>query len=254
MRRLFDPCAFDFSKKYVKEWNESIEKLTNNERLVTALQNFYDRQNSIGALKQFLFQIVSKLDAKCTTIEVKDVTKLIDQLIGPEDTAKLVAGLSVLEICLLISIKHHCDIYDNEPFNFEIIFARFCKFAIKSTTMQNIEREMALKRFENLKVRPSITLKFPRMISIELNFHSIKNSSRRSEPTVKSKRNTKCIELWSYRNTSTEPFNNIRICRLKLSNGRRVRLFKSKSILRQLSISALNSEINRIFLSRTFRL
>lgn len=116
-----------------------------------SLQTFYDLKKSIASLKSLSFQLVCKLNANHTKIEVDDVTKLIDQLISG-DKAKLIAGLSVLEICLLIAIKHHCDIYDNEPFNFEIIFARFNKFAIKSSSMQNIEREMALKRFENLKV------------------------------------------------------------------------------------------------------
>lgn len=136
----------------MKDWNKSIQKLTKNDDLVKSLQILYSFNKSIASLKLLLFQLVCKIDDNHTRFKASDVTKLMDQLIS-DDKVKLIAGLSVLETCLLIAIKHHCDIYDNEPFNFEIIFARFNKFAYKSTTMQNIEREMALKRFENLKVR-----------------------------------------------------------------------------------------------------
>lgn len=152
LRRLFDPHSYKFTKDYVKEWNDNIETLAINEKFVKSLERFYDIRKTVASLKQLLFQLVCKLNAEHVKIEVTDVTKLIDQLLS-DDKIKLIAGLSVLEICLLIAIKHHCDIYDNDPFNFEIIFTRFCKFSVKSTTMQNIEREMALKRFENLKVK-----------------------------------------------------------------------------------------------------
>lgn len=152
LRRIFNPSSYSFSKDYAKEWNASIHKLTTNEKLVKSLQFLYDFKATIASLKLLLFQVVSKLNENQRKIEASDVLQIIDQTLS-QDRVKLIAGLSVLEICLLISIKHHCDIYDNEPFNFEIIFARFCKFAIKSTSMQNIEREMALKRFENLKVK-----------------------------------------------------------------------------------------------------
>lgn len=113
--------------------------------------NFYVLDESIASLKLLLFQIVAKLDENHPNITVEDVTKLAISLTEDDDKVKLIIGLSVLEVCLLIAIKHHCEIYDNNPFNFEIIFTRFSKFAIMSTTMQKIEREIVLKRFENLK-------------------------------------------------------------------------------------------------------
>lgn len=115
------------------------------------LTSLYDINESIGSLKLLLFQIVAKLGENHPNITVDDVTKLAFSLIEGDDKVKLMTGLSVLEVCLLIAIKHHCDIYDNDPFNFEIIFSRFSKFAIRSSTMQKIEREIVLKGFENLK-------------------------------------------------------------------------------------------------------
>jgi origin recognition complex subunit 4 len=151
LRRICNPTAFNFPKKHVAEWNKHIDQLKNNEKVAKRLENFFDTHVTISSLKLLLFQLVAALNSKHTKIEADDVCKLVDHSMFDDDKVKLMTGLSVLEVCLLIAIKHHCDIYDNDPFNFEMILTRFNKFAIRSSTMQNIDREMALKRFENLK-------------------------------------------------------------------------------------------------------
>lgn len=65
---------------------------------------------------------------------------------------KRITDLSVLEICLLIAIKHHSEIYDHDPFNFEIIFTRLNKF-VKSAHMNPYDRSIVLASFEKLQVR-----------------------------------------------------------------------------------------------------
>jgi origin recognition complex subunit 4 len=85
-------------------------------------------------------------------IKDTDIVNLAEHLLFDDDKVKLMTGLSVLEICILIAIKHHCEIYDNDPFNFEMILTRYNKFAYKSSSMQNLNREVVLKGFENLKV------------------------------------------------------------------------------------------------------
>ena len=151
LRRIFIPTSFKFPKKYVTDWNKQIDQLIQNEKVAKYLENFFDIHVTIASLKLLLFQLVANLNENCTQVKADDVRKLIEHLITEDDKVKLITGLSVLEICLLVAIKHHCDIYDNDPFNFEMILTRFNKFAIKSSTIQNIDREMALKRFENLK-------------------------------------------------------------------------------------------------------
>jgi origin recognition complex subunit 4 len=151
LRRIFDPTAFNFSNKHVAEWNKNIDQLKKNEKVAKHLESFFETHVTIASLKLLLFQLVANLNSNHTKIDADDVRKLVEHLMFDDDKVKLMTGLSVLEICLLIAIKHHCDIYDNDPFNFEMILTRFNKFAIKSSTMQNIDREMVLKRFENLK-------------------------------------------------------------------------------------------------------
>lgn len=61
-------------------------------------------------------------------------------------------GLSVLEFCLMISICHHSEIYDKAPFNFEIIFARYCKFASRNSSLFVTKRQVIIKAFERIAV------------------------------------------------------------------------------------------------------
>lgn len=101
-----------------------------------------------------LFEVVSIADNKSDLLSVIDPDKFVgifEAYLSQDPKVNLICGLTVLEVCLLIAIKHHCEIYDNDPFNFEIIFTRFNKFALKSSTMQNIERGMTLMRFDNLR-------------------------------------------------------------------------------------------------------
>lgn len=152
LKRFFDPSAFHFTKKAIKEWNESINQLAKNHKVRSSLENMFEHDLSISSFKIFLFQLISNLSDNHPFIKEKDIVNLAEQLLFDKDKVKLMTGLSVLQICLLIAIKHHCEIYDNDPFNFEMILTRYNKFAYKSSTMQNIDREVVLKGFENLKV------------------------------------------------------------------------------------------------------
>lgn len=149
LRMHFDPTQFSFSKKYINEWNKMIEQLILKKKIVNALEILFNTNVSIGPLKRFLYEILSSDESNITE---NNICKLVEHLYFEDDKVKLINGLSVLEICLLISIKHHSEIYDNDPFNFEIILTRYNKFAFKSSTMQSIDREVVLKAFENLKV------------------------------------------------------------------------------------------------------
>lgn len=65
----------------------------------------------------------------------------------------IMRDLSILELSLMIAIKHHNDIYDGDPFNFEIILTRLQKFQ-NSGDLQigPTDRAVVLKAFDVLKV------------------------------------------------------------------------------------------------------
>lgn len=198
MSRVDDPNDFKFPEKHVNDWNQHILKLVESEKVVKALEQFSESNFSIGSLKFLLFHLVAKLGESHKTISDKEVIRLCDSSVRDDDKVTLMKGLSVLEVCLLIAIKHHCDIYDNDPFNFEMIFARFNKFAIKSSAMQGIEREMVMKRFENLKYQELIVPTCAeRKLQKEYQMHKIVVLADQIDKAIQSYRNLPTeIEQW----------------------------------------------------------
>lgn len=68
----------------------------------------------------------------------------------------------------MISICHHSEIYDKEPFNFEMIYIRYCKFASRNSTLLITKRQVVIKAFERL----SVNFKFSLLIYSSLNNNS----------------------------------------------------------------------------------
>lgn len=60
------------------------------------------------------------------------------------------AGLTLIEICLLVAIKHIQIIYDSQPFNFEMVFHEFDKFVSTKGKMYKQERPVVMKAWETL--------------------------------------------------------------------------------------------------------
>ncbi|XP_055919525.1 origin recognition complex subunit 4 [Eupeodes corollae] len=150
LRNHFNPSKYSFSKKFVESWNKHIEELALNTTVRTCLQNIYDFDVSEAFFKIFLFKIITHINDSHPTIKPEDISH-ISSVYESDDKVQLMCGLSVLELCLIITMKHHSEIYDRDPFNFEIIFSRFMKFAKVSSTMQGVERAVVLKAFEHLR-------------------------------------------------------------------------------------------------------
>ncbi|XP_011204875.2 origin recognition complex subunit 4 [Bactrocera dorsalis] len=149
----FNPAKYKFNRKFIESWNNGIAVLIDEAKsvAVSSLKTLYEIDKSESFLKIFLFRLVSQLDPDAQpNITAEQMSEIVaTYTIDPR--VELLCGLSVLELCLVIAIKHHSEIYDRDPFNFEIIFARFAKFAKVSTTMQGIERAVSLKAFERLR-------------------------------------------------------------------------------------------------------
>ncbi|XP_055836733.1 origin recognition complex subunit 4 [Episyrphus balteatus] len=150
LRNHFNPSKYSFSKKFVDSWNKHINELALNTTVRTCLQNVYDFDVSEAFFKIFLFKIVAQINDSHPTIKSEDISQICT-VYESDDKVQLMCGLSVLELCLIITMKHHSEIYDRDPFNFEIIFSRFMKFAKISSTMQGVERSVVLKAFEHLR-------------------------------------------------------------------------------------------------------
>lgn len=152
-RNHFNPARYKFNDKFVLNWNKHIQAVVKQTSVSKSLQSIYDFDVSEALLKLFIFRLVAQIKPN-NRLESQITAEQIQQLAASyevDDKVELLCGLSVLELCLIIAIKHHSEIYDRDPFNFEIIFSRFSKFAKVSSTMQGLERCVVLKAFEHLR-------------------------------------------------------------------------------------------------------
>lgn len=136
--------------QYNDLWNLKIVKLVGDKNVQAALESHFAYETSIASLKKILYQLVSLLSDDHEWITPLDI-KLVTEKYENDTKVDLLCDLSVLEICLVIAIKHHCEIYDRDPFNFEMILTRFNKFACKSGVFQNHGREVVMKGFERIQ-------------------------------------------------------------------------------------------------------
>ena len=72
--------------------------------------------------------------------------------IEKDETVDKLLDLSVLEICLMIAVKHHCEIYEIDEMNFEMVYTRYVKFANSNSGINVVQRSVVMKAFEHLEV------------------------------------------------------------------------------------------------------
>lgn len=58
----------------------------------------------------------------------------------------------LLLLLQVIAMSHQNEIFDGEPFNFEMIIGRYLKFANQNSAIQITQRPVVLKAFERIKV------------------------------------------------------------------------------------------------------
>lgn len=163
LRHNFD--ATEYAKlikdDFVTKWNKEIKGLHNNKDVLTDLEALFDYNATLAVHKMLLFRIVSSIEhlneqkVSITTNKMASIIHRIvnDDLLQSNSKIAIIRDLSVLELSLLIAIKHHNDIYDRDPFNFEIIYTRLHKFQNAGEfAMGAIDRAVVLKAFDVLKV------------------------------------------------------------------------------------------------------
>lgn len=164
--RAVDYASFvgRFADKWVRTWNQSVEQLfgdaadaTNNpagRRVLAAVEQLWSFEANVEQPKLMLGQLIARLDEERPLLRADDVVAACSAALEADDKLLMGADVSVLEVCLLIAIMHHTEIYDREPFNFEMVLTRYRKWENASTQsrMETVERGIALKSFEHLHV------------------------------------------------------------------------------------------------------
>ncbi|XP_073991721.1 origin recognition complex subunit 4 isoform X1 [Rhodnius prolixus] len=135
-------------KHFSRLWNDKILQIFKSQKIILLVKRQLELDPSQRKLKTWLLSVISKISEENPFI----TEEIVEEVIGNYRDARveLLKDLSILEFCLIIAMSHHNEIYDEEPFNFEMIFKRYNKFARQNSTSQIIQRPILLKGFERL--------------------------------------------------------------------------------------------------------
>ncbi|KAE8581260.1 hypothetical protein XENTR_v10024720 [Xenopus tropicalis] len=147
--KLFLPASFPDSQ-FAEKWNESIKSLVESKMVEDILQKQYSASKDVRSLHMLLLLAVCRVSVSHPHITAADFLEVF-RLRNQDSKANIMHGLSVLELCLIIAMKHLQDIYDGEPFNFQMVHNEFQKFIQrKAHSVYNFEKPVVMKAFEHL--------------------------------------------------------------------------------------------------------
>jgi len=153
---MFPPKKFEEYVQIAKEllspaiagnaWIKQITKIFEEKSLKQTLNRMYNINCSVANLKQILsLAIISSADQ----LTSKDIIQAFEEQ-SESGEPPILAGLTLIEICILIAIKHIQVIYDGQPFNFEMVFHEFDKYVSTKNSMLKQERPVVMKAWETL--------------------------------------------------------------------------------------------------------
>lgn len=169
LRTDFDVTEYKdaFKRDFITKWNKEVNGMASNKVFKAALVSLFEQNVSLAILKNITYRIVANIDdlhEERPTITAAKLANFVQRTIADgylqsDSKIELMCDLSILEFSLIIAMKHHSDIYDRDPFNFEIILTRLHKFQNSGDfAMENYDRDVVLKAFDVLKVCFSISM------------------------------------------------------------------------------------------------
>uniref|UniRef100_A0A674BP51 Origin recognition complex subunit 4 n=1 Tax=Salmo trutta TaxID=8032 RepID=A0A674BP51_SALTR len=137
--------------KFHDEWNDGIKTLCEDQLVVDVLQRHYSSSKDFRSLHLLLMLALSRVSASKPAIKPTDLLEA-SRVCMVDSKANILHGLSILELCLIIAMKHLNDIYEGEPFNFQMVHNEFKKFLQrKSHSIHNFDKPVVIKAFEHLQ-------------------------------------------------------------------------------------------------------
>lgn len=135
-------------------WNAQVRALLSTDAASKVFESAYAVEKSMSSLKRLLHLSVvfMALDGG-QELQIKHLRSAAQKTITPEASETLssqINDLSVLELCLLVAIKHLSQIYQGEPFDFETVFLEYLKFQQSKMPFLPDERSFVSKSWETL--------------------------------------------------------------------------------------------------------
>ena len=142
------------SSEAKREWNAHIQQLLKAADVHKTLRRLFATNSTIGSLKQFLYTVLALMEEKKLTND--HLLEVLNEQNSPPEVS-LLSGLSVLEMCVLIAVKHVLFLYEDQPFNFEMAYYEYDKFATRKAKMFRYDRAVVMKAWEALQDLELIT-------------------------------------------------------------------------------------------------
>ncbi|KAF8778623.1 Origin recognition complex subunit 4 like protein [Argiope bruennichi] len=149
-------CAQDFlcldnfkDARLQKRWNADIKSLLKETAVKNVLKNLFNCSQNLRDLKLLLHLVTMNIQESRLKLTVKDFEDAYEHYSSSDSKAAVMQGLSILEVALIIAMMHLTEIYDNEPFNFEIVFNELGRF-LRNKMRCNVEKPVVMKAFEHL--------------------------------------------------------------------------------------------------------
>ncbi|XP_031226041.1 origin recognition complex subunit 4 isoform X3 [Mastomys coucha] len=125
--------------------------LSEDSTVLEVLQKHFSVNKNLQSLHMLLMLALNRVTVSHPFMTSADLMEA-QHLCSLDSKANIVHGLSVLEICLIIAMKHLNDIYEEEPFNFQMVYNEFQKFIQrKAHSVYNFEKPVVMKAFEHLQ-------------------------------------------------------------------------------------------------------
>jgi len=133
-------------------WNSQVEKLLAEKDVERFFESqVYVSDKSISNLKRVLYlALLDVMGQGSCELTLDAFQSSVSNCSTADPLTCVVKDLSILELCILIAVKHICEIYDNEPFNFEMVYHEFVKFKRRRLPTLPDERSVVFKCWENL--------------------------------------------------------------------------------------------------------
>jgi len=137
------------------QWNEGVSDFWRQPSVKRYVEeSVFAFDKSVGYVKQILYLMTAKmLETGTAELSLGLLTEAREQssFSHASDSIELtISDLSIIEICLLIAVHHISDIYDHEPFNFEMVKREFVKFKRRRFSSLPEEESVVFKCWENL--------------------------------------------------------------------------------------------------------
>ncbi|XP_012684742.2 origin recognition complex subunit 4 [Clupea harengus] len=137
--------------KFSDEWNANVKKLCEDKSVEDVLRKHFNSSKDFRSLHLLLLLVLGRVTVSNPVIKPADLLE-VGRLSSVDSKANILHGVSVLELCLIIAMKHLNDIYEGEPFNFQMVHNEFKKFiSRKSHSIHNFEKPVVIKAFEHLQ-------------------------------------------------------------------------------------------------------